>query len=128
MRRGFLIFVFLSAAAFYGWNQGVTEGKLGQYIEGHPTFYRGDDVLYVLGSFHELMNQDEKALGMYQRIVDVFPDSRWGDDAQYGVASSYERLHDRKMALKEYEKYQKKFPNGRFRVSVSNNISLLKGL
>jgi tetratricopeptide (TPR) repeat protein len=128
MRRGFLAFVFLSVGLFYGWNQGVTEGKLGLYIETHPAFFHGDDVLYVLGSFHEIMNQDAKALSMYQRIADIFPESRWGDDAQFGVASSYERLRNRKKALEEYEKYQKKYPNGRFHVSVSNNISLLKGL
>lgn len=128
MRRGFFIFLFLSAAWFYGWDQGVTKGKVGQYIESHPTFYRGDAVLYALGSFHEVMNQDAKALRMYQRIADVFPDSRWGEDAHYGVASSYERLHDRKKALEAYERYQKEFPNGKFRVSVSKNISLLKGL
>ena len=109
------------------WDQGVTQGGLGRYIETHPTFFRGDDLLYVLGSFHEVVNQDRKALGMYQRVVKLYPDSRWRESAQYGVASSYERLHDRKKALEEYEIYQKKYPRGRFRVSVGNNISLLKG-
>lgn len=128
MRRGFLIFVFSAVAVFYGWNRGVTEGGIGRYIEGHPTVYHGDTVLYVLGSFHEVINQDQKALGMYQRVVKLYPDSRWGDAAQFGVGSSYERMRDRKKALEEFEKYLKKYPQGRFQKSVSNDVSLLKGL
>jgi outer membrane protein assembly factor BamD (BamD/ComL family) len=128
MRRGFLIFVFSVVAFFWGWNRGITEGGIGRFIETHPTFYRGDTVLYVLGSFHEVINQDQKALGMYQRVMALYPDSRWGDAAQFGIGSSHERLHDRKNALKEFEIYLKKYPRGRFQKSVSNNLSLLKGL
>lgn len=128
MRRGFLIFVFSVASFFYGWDRGVTDGGIGRYIEGHPTFYHGDTVLYVLGSFHEVINQDQKAAGMYQRVVKLYPDSRWGDASQFGVASSYERMHDRNKALEEFEIYLKKYPHGRFQKSVSNDVSLLKGL
>ncbi len=128
MRRGFFIFVLSCVAFFYGWNRGITEGGVGRYIENHPTFYRGDTVLYALGSFHEVINQDRKALAMYQRVVKLYPDSPWGDASQFGVGSSYERLHDRKKALEEFEKYLKKYPQGRFQKSVANNVSLLKGL
>lgn len=128
MRRGFLFFIFFVAAWFYGWDQGVTKGGVGRYIEGHPTFYHGDFVLFALGSFHEVISQDKQALSMYERVVRIYPDSPWGDASQFGVASSYERLHDRKKALDEYQKYLKKYPHGRFRVSVSNNISILRGL
>ena len=128
MRRGFMIFVLIVAAFFYGWDRGITQGEIGRFIEDHPTFYAGDTVLYVLGSFHEVINQDEKALGMYQRIVNLYPTSRWGDDAQFGVASSYERLHNRRKALEEYQKYLEKYPQGRYHNSVSNNVSLLRGL
>ncbi|MBK8575497.1 MAG: tetratricopeptide repeat protein [Elusimicrobia bacterium] len=127
MRRGFLVLVILTAAFLYGWKHGVTEGGIGRYIEAHPTFYHGDLVLYVGGSFHELINQDEKALGMYQRVVKLYPRSRWEDDAQFGVGASYERLGHRKKAVEEYEIYKAKFPDGRFHRSVSKNIDLLKG-
>lgn len=128
MRRGFLIFVFSAAVFFYGWDRGVTEGGIGRLIEGRPTFYHGDTLLYILGSFHEVINQDRKALENYQRVVKIYPDSRWGDAAQFGIGSSYERLHDQKKALEEFEIYLKKYPRGRFQKSVSNNVSLLKGL
>lgn len=128
MRRGFFIFVLSCVAFFYGWNRGITEGGVGRYIEERPTFYRGDTVLYVLGSFHEVINQDLKALAMYQRVVKLYPDSPWGDSSQYGIASSYERLHNRKKAIEESETYLKKYPRGRFYKSVSQNLSLLKGL
>jgi tetratricopeptide (TPR) repeat protein len=128
MLRGFLVFVFFAASLFYAWDQGVTHGGLGRYIERHPTLYQGDTVLYGLASFHEVWNQDQNALDMYQRLVAVYPDSRWGDEAQFGVASSYERLRDRKKALAEYEKYLEKYPRGRYHKSVSNNIYLLRGL
>lgn len=128
MRRGLFFFVLFSALAFYGWDQGVTEGGIGRYIEGRPPFYQGDRILYVIGSFHEIMNQDQKALGMYQRIVTLYPKSRFGDDAQYGVAACYERLNNRRKALEEYQKYLEKYPQGRFHISVSRNITLLRGL
>ncbi len=128
MRRGLFFFILLGALAFYGWDQGVTEGGIGRYIDSRPTLYGGDTVLFVLGGFHEIMNQDQKALGMYQRVVVLYPKSRFGDDAQYGVASSYERLNNRRKALEEYQKYLEKYPQGRYHVSVSRNITLLKGL
>lgn len=126
MRRGFLLFVLCVGAFFYGWDQGITKGALGRYIEKHPTVYGGERLLYVLGGFHEVWNEDKKALEMYDRIRRVYPESRWSDEAQYGVASSYERLKNRQKALEEYEKYIKEFPKGRFHESVSKNISLLR--
>jgi tetratricopeptide (TPR) repeat protein len=126
MRRGFLVFILFFGSLFYGWDQGVSRGGVGRYIERNPYFYGGERILYILGSFHEIWNQNQQALEMYARIRKVYPDSRWSDEAQFGVASSYERLKDRKKALEEFENYMKEFPNGRFHASVSKNISLLK--
>jgi TolA-binding protein len=125
--RGFLIFVLLAAGVFYGWDRGVTEDGIGSYIVSRPPIRGGDTVLYTLAGFHELWNQDKKALLNYQRLIRHYPNSRYGDSAHFGVASSYERLHQRAKALEAFKNYLKKYPQGRYSRSVSTNIGYLGG-
>lgn len=127
MKRGFLLFVFFSAAAFYGWDQAITKDGLVRSIDAHPTIWKADGLLYLLGSYHELFNRNQKAMEMYQRVVTAYPDSPYGDSSQYGVAASWERLKNYPTARTEYEKYIEKYPKGRFSVSVKRNIEILKG-
>ncbi len=127
MKRGFLFFCFCVLALFYGWDHLITRDGLGLYIEKHPETWAGDTILYGLGSFHEVINQDRKALRMYERVVQLYPDSPRGDVAQFGVASSCERLKDRRRSLVEYELYKEKYPKGRYITSVARNIEVLKG-
>lgn len=127
MTRGFLIFVLLAAGVFYGWHRGVTEDGIGSYIVSRPPIVGGDRVLYALAGFHELWNQDKKALLNYQRLIRHYPGSQYGDEGHYGVAASYERLHQKAKALEAYKTYLKKYPQGRFFRSVSANIGYLGG-
>lgn len=127
MSRGFLIFVLLAAGVFYGWDRGVTNDGIGSFIVSRSPIRGADRVLFTLAGFHELWNQDQKALLNYQRLIRLYPNSRHADSAHYGVASSYERLHQRAKALDAYKTYLKKFPQGRYFRSVSANIGYLGG-
>ena len=128
MKRGFLLFVFFTAAAFYGWDKAITHDGMARFLDAHPTVWKADGLLYLLGSYHEVFNRNQKALEMYQRVVTAYPKSPYGDSAQFGVAASWERLKNFPSARMEYEKYIEKYPRGRFAGSVKKNIEILKGL
>ena len=92
MRRGFLLFALFVAGVFYGWNRGISRDGLARYIDAHPRTFKGDALLYTLGSFHELFNRPDRAVSMYERVVVLYPDSPHAEACLYGVASNFERL------------------------------------
>ncbi len=127
MKRGLATIILAVVAFLYAWNHAITQQGIARYVDQHPKLWKADLVLFTLGSFHEVINQDEKSLAMYQRIVKAYPESAHGEEAQFRVASAYERLKNRARALEEYEVYLEKFPEGRFSRSVNINIRLIKG-
>lgn len=116
------------AGVFYGWNRGISRDGLARYIDAHPRTFKGDALLYTLGSFHELFNRPDRAVSMYERVVVLYPDSPHAEACLYGVASNFERLKNFARARQEYEKYIEEYPEGRYAVSVKKNIEFLKGL
>jgi TolA-binding protein len=128
LRRGFLLFALFVAGVFYGWNRGISRDGLARYIDAHPRTFKGDALLYTLGSFHELFNRPDRAVSMYERVVVLYPDSPHAEACLYGVASNFERLKNFARARQEYEKYIEEYPEGRYAVSVKKNIEFLKGL
>ena len=128
MRRGFLLFALFVAGVFYGWNRGISRDGLARYIDAHPRTFKGDALLYTLGSFHELFNRPDRAVSMYERVVVLYPASPHTEACLYGVASNFERLKNFARARQEYEKYIEEYPEGRYAVSVKKNIEFLKGL
>lgn len=125
MKRGFLAFVLCVAGLFYGWDRAITQDGLARYLDENPDTWKADFYLYTLAGFHELFNNNEKALSLYQGIVARYPDSRYGDDSQYGVAASQERLKRRAEAIREYKIYLEKYPEGRHSKSVRKNLEIL---
>ena len=125
MRRGFLIFVACVAGLFYGWDRAITQNGIVQYVDDHPDMWKADFTLYSLASYHELFNNDAKALAIFRRVVDRYPESSYADVCQYGVAASLERLKRRPECIVEYKIYLKKFPEGRFRRSVRRNLDIM---
>ena len=105
------------AGVFYGWNRGISRDGLARYIDAHPRTFKGDALLYTLGSFHELFNRPDRAVSMYERVVVLYPDSPHAEACLYGVASNFERLKNFARARQEYEKYIEEYPEGRYAVS-----------
>ncbi|HMU74934.1 MAG TPA: tetratricopeptide repeat protein [Elusimicrobiota bacterium] len=124
--RNLLHLIFFIALGFWGWDRAMSHDGLVHFIDRHPDAWQADRALFFVGSFHELFNRDQKALEIYQRVLENYPESPAAEGAQYGAASCLERLRRWREAIVEYQKYLEKYPQGRFSNSVNNNLQILR--
>jgi len=69
----------------------------------YPLYERNDQVLYQLSRAYEETGQLEKAMGILNKLVKTYPDSRHIDEAQFRRA---EYFFTRKKYLDSEEAYQ----------------------
>ena len=126
--RGF--FVFLGVVLLLGatWNKMVVKEGLVARLDAKPKTAGAAGQLFVLARYYDFLDRPKKALPIYQRIVDRYPDSPHGLDALHGLASALEKTKDYKQSLKEYQRFLEKYPGSKYEVSVRNNVDILKSL
>lgn len=124
--RHLLQLAFFIVLGFLGWDRAISNDGLVHFIDRHPTTWRADRVLLVVGGFHELFNREQRALEIYQRILENYPDSASAEGALFGAASCLERLRRWREAIAMYQTCLDKYPQGRFSKSVNNNLQILR--
>jgi outer membrane protein assembly factor BamD (BamD/ComL family) len=125
MRR-FALYTFFGCLLIFWWSRFVSSGQLLAKLDAKPHRRGTATVLYTVGRYYDVMNNNRNALKYYERIVERYPKSRYGMEASFGVALCHERLKDFKKALEEYVVFVEKYPDSKYSTSVRNNIEILR--
>ncbi len=124
--RGLIVFGVIIGLLIASWNYLFAKGGLIRYLDAHPDTIGAAFMIYNMGRVHDVFGRKTKALSMYQRILDQYPDSRYGMESQFGTAKCYQDLKKFKEALAAYEELLETYPDTKYGRSVRKNIEILK--
>jgi tetratricopeptide (TPR) repeat protein len=124
--RRFLVFSFLFFVGVLWFKDFVASGRLLAKLDENRDRRGTATVLYYWARLNDIMNDEDEAIPLYERIVDRYPKSRYGMEAHYGLANCWERKKRYDKAVEEYQAFLENYPDSRYAVSVRNNIDILK--
>lgn len=98
-----------------------------QYLEQYPESELKDQLIFKIAQIYEqyLMNPD-KALQMYGRFIELFPQSIYVDEAQLGIARAHEAIGNYTKAIKAYHNFLQAYPGGKHYFKIAQRIERLK--
>ena len=67
-----------------------------------------------------VVDDPNKAIEIYEKIVKKFPDSPWADDAYWRIVQFYSLSHDTSRAAKELESFRKKYPYSEYLIVATD--------
>jgi tetratricopeptide (TPR) repeat protein len=87
-----------------------------------------DDILYLEARLYEKKRNYEKAITLYQEIIDNFPEEIRADNALYNQAKLFEnQLHDPEKAMVCYEKLFLEYTDSTFAIDARKRYRELRG-
>ncbi|MBI4620913.1 MAG: N-acetylmuramoyl-L-alanine amidase [Desulfobacterales bacterium] len=109
-------------------------GKFENIYKKYPKASRTDDAVYMAGkvyqSLYRYSNKESdlnKAIQLYQRMIESYPESKLADDAQFRIAEIYEKYKDDKSkAYIEYSNVISNFPKGNVTRKAGLSLDRLK--
>lgn len=127
MVKKFVLFVVLLVVGTIQFRNAMYNGRLVAFLDKAPDRKGTATVLYGMGCYFEIFNENRRAFEAYKRIMDRYPKCRYAEGAQFGKGLMLERLGDFPGAVVEYRKFVELFPKSKKAISVQNNIYLLGG-
>ena len=102
--------------------------KLDTLLMKFPKHKLDDDVLYAKAQIYSKMRQYDKAIELYEKIVEQYPDEIRADNALFEMASLYEnQLGDPDKAMSYYEKIFIEYSGSTFSIEARKRYRKLRG-
>jgi TolA-binding protein len=102
--------------------------KLDSILLVYPQHSLVDDVYYLKAKIYKQKKEYDKAIEMYNLVIDKFPDDIRADNSLYELADMYENQLSNKDKAKElYEKLYTKYSNSVFATDARKKFRVLRG-
>ena len=93
-----------------------------------PDHKLDDDVLYVKARIYTKLRNYDKAIELYERIVENYPEEIRADNALFEMASLYEnQLGNPEKAMEYYEKIFVEYSGSTFSIEARKRYRKLRG-
>jgi len=102
--------------------------KLDSILLVYPQHTLTDDVYYLKAKIYRQKKEYDKAIEMYNLVIDKFPEDIRADNSIYELADMYEnQLNNKDKAKELYEKLYTKYSNSVFATDARKKFRLLRG-
>jgi TolA-binding protein len=81
-----------------------------EYVNRYPTDDRADEALYLMADADLQDGRPSSALGHFNRLLKLFPRSKYLDRTLFGMGDAYMVMHDCGNAKLAYEAVEKRYP------------------
>lgn len=88
---------------------------LAEIVEQHPRSAEASPALFRLARNYWNLDENAKALGLFDRLGQRYPGSADADAAAFASVQVYESMGDSKRAVQLYQEFSKKFPASKLR-------------
>ncbi len=101
---------------------------LNQMLVDYPNHSLSDDILFKKGGLLLRFGKPEEAIGIFQKLVELYGEDILGDDAHFQIARIYEeQLHDKEKAMEYYQNHLTKYKGSIFCVEARKRFRILRG-
>ncbi len=102
--------------------------KLDSILQVYPNHSLVDDVYYLKAKIYRQKKEYDKAIEMYNLVIDKFPDDIRADNSLFELAEMYEnQLNNKDKAKELYEKLYTKYSNSVFATDARKKFRVLRG-